>query len=189
MTAAALTLLWRAHQARRENRLGDARQDLLEAVAVCRREGASADLAFALARLGQIERDVRNFDAARAHYEEAAGIHRDRGDALSLAHAIRHVGDIYQDAGQWELAEPCYAEALALYRSSRRTRRGDLANAVRSMAIQKEHSGELEHARRLWKEARDLYASLDTPLRRIFTRRPNPGVIESSEHLTRLAPR
>lgn len=189
MTSAALTLLWRAHQARRENRLGDARRDLVEAVSICRREQEAADLAFALARLGQIERDLRDYDAARAHYQEAAGIHRDRDDALNLAHAIRHVGDIYQDAGQWELAAPCYDEALALYRGSRRTRRGDLANAVRSMAIQKEHTGDLEDARRLWHEARDLYASLDTPLRRIFMRRPNPGVIESSEHLTRLARR
>jgi tetratricopeptide (TPR) repeat protein len=187
MTAAALNLLWRAHHARRENRLRDAKRDLLEAVSICRREEAATDLAFALARLGQVERDLGDYDNARARYQEAAGIHRDRDDALNLAHTIRHVGDIYQDAGQWEQAEPFYDEALALYRSSRRTRRGDLANAVRRMAIQKEHAGDLEHARRLWNEARDLYASLDTPLRRIFMRRPNPGVIESSEHLTRLA--
>jgi tetratricopeptide (TPR) repeat protein len=186
MTAAALALLWRAHQARRENRPADARRDLLDAVAICRREQAPADLAFALARLGQTERDLGMFDAARARYEEAAAIHRERRDALSLAHAIRQVGDIHQDAGQWELAEPYYAEALVLYRSSRQTRRGDLANAVRSMAIQKEQTGDVEHACRLWREARDLYASLDTPLRRIFLRRPNPGVVESSEHLMRL---
>jgi tetratricopeptide (TPR) repeat protein len=189
MTAAALTLLWRAHQARRENRLADAQRDLAEAVTICRRQDEAADLAFALQRLGQVERDLRHLDAARAHYEEAAAIHRRRGSVLGLAHAVRHIGDIHQDAGRWDLAEPCYDEALALYRSSRSARRGDLANAVRSMAIQKEHSGDLDHARRLWKEARDLYASLDGPLRRIFLRRPNPGVIESSEHLTRLTNR
>jgi tetratricopeptide (TPR) repeat protein len=189
MTAAALSLLWRAHQARHENRPADARRDLVEAVAICRREQVQSDLAFALKRLGQIERDEGSLDAALARYEEAAAIHRDRGDALSLAHAMRHVGDIHQDAGRWDLAEPCYDEALALYRSARGTRRGDLANAVRSLAIQKERTGDLEQARRLWKEARDLYASLDGPLRRIFLRRPNPGVLESAEHLTRLGRR
>lgn len=187
MRAAALTLLWRAHQARRDNRQGDARLDLVEAVAICRRSEGPADLAFALQRLGQIERDLQNLDAARAHYEEAAAIHRQRGNRLGVAHAVRHIGDIHQDAGRWDLAEPCYDEAIALYRSSRSTKRGDLANAVRSLAMQKEHAGDIDHARRLWKEARDLYASLDGPLRRIFLRRPNPGVVESSEHLTRLA--
>ena len=62
-----------------------------------------------------------------------------------------------------------------------------MANAVRSLAIQKERAGDIERARVLWKEARDLYASLDGMLRRIFLRRPNSGVIESLEHLTRLA--
>ena len=187
MTAAALNLLWHAGQARRENRLADARRDLLRAVDICRQAAVPGDLAFALKRLGQIERDLQNLDVARSYYEEAAAIYRQRGDALSLAHTVRHVGDIHQDAGRWDLAEPCYDEALRLYRSSKGTRRSDLANAVRSMAIQKEHTGDIERARLLWKEARDLYASLDGPLRRIFLRRPNPGVIESSEHLTRLA--
>jgi tetratricopeptide (TPR) repeat protein len=187
MTSAALNLLWHAGQARRENRLAEARRDLMGAVDICRRAAVPADIAFALNRLGQIERDLQNLDVARAHYEEAAAIYRQRGDTLALAHTIRHVGDIHQDAGRWELAEPCYDEALMLYRSCRGTRRSDLANAIRSMAIQKEHTGDIERARLLWKEARDLYASLDGLLRRIFLRRPNPGVIESSEHLTRLA--
>ena len=186
MKAAALTLLWRAHQARLANRLADARRDLTAVVAICRREDDPADLAFALKRLGQIARDLGDLDPARAHYEEAAGIYRSAGDPLSLAHTVRHVGDIHQDAGRPDLAAPCYEEALRLLRSSR-ARRGDLANAIRSLAIHKEQAGETEPARRLWTEARDLYASLDNPLRRLFRRRPNPGVLESSEHLARLS--
>jgi tetratricopeptide (TPR) repeat protein len=187
MTAAALNLLWRAHQARRENRLADARRDLTDAVEICRRHDARADLAFVLKRLGQIERDHQNLDAARLHYEEAAVIQRERGDTVGLAHTVRHLGDIHHDAGRGELAEPCYEEALRLYRGSKGVRRGDLANAVRSMALHKEHSGDLERARLLWSEARDLYASLDGLFSRLFLRRRNPGVLESSEHLTRLA--
>lgn len=187
--AAALNLLWRAGQLRRENRLIEARGDLAEAVDVCRRASIPTDLAFALTRLGQIERDLQNLDAAQRLYEEAAGIFRHEGHTLRLAHAIRHVGDIHQDAGRGHLAGPCYDEALALYRGSKATRRGDLANAVRSMAIHKEQAGEIERARVLWKEARELYASLDNPLRRLFRRSPNPGVIESAERLARLSGR
>src|SRR5918993_1105234 len=105
MTAAALNLLWHANQARREHRLPEARHALVEAVAVCRRHGVAGDLAFALKRLGQIERDLRNFDAALSHYQEAAVIYREHNDTLNLAHNIRHIGDIQQDAGRWPLAE------------------------------------------------------------------------------------
>jgi tetratricopeptide (TPR) repeat protein len=188
MKAAALNLLHRAHLARLENRLDQARTDLVAALDICRQAGVKADTAFALKRLGQIERDRQNREAALRHYEEAAAIYRERGDALNLAHTIRHVGDLHQDAGRAVLAAPCYEEAVDLYRRLRnQARRGDVANAIRSMALHKEQAGEIERARLLWIEARDLYASLDNPLRRIFRRRPNPGVVESSQHLARLA--
>jgi tetratricopeptide (TPR) repeat protein len=189
MTAAALNLLWRARQARHDSRLLDARRDLVQAVEICRAAGMNRDFAFAIKRLGQIERDLRDLDAARACYEEAAGIYREQGDALNLAHTIRHLGDVHQDAGRTAAAAACYEEALMLYRNARGARRNDVANALRSMAIHTEEAGDVERARRLWTEARDLYASLDGPLRRIFLRRQNPGVRESVEHLARLAAR
>jgi tetratricopeptide (TPR) repeat protein len=189
MKAAALNLLWSAHRARLDNHLAEAHRDLTTAVDLCRTAGDQADLSFALKRLGQVERDLGHLDAALAHYEEAAAIHRARGDAVNLAHTIRHLGDIQQDAGRPARAAVCFEEALQLYRSTRSIRRGDLANAVRSLAIHQERAGETERARRLWAEARELYASLDGPLRRLFRRGPNPGVLESSEHLARLAQR
>jgi tetratricopeptide (TPR) repeat protein len=188
MRAAALNLLHRAHRARLENRMDDARRDLVRAVDICRAESDKADLAFALKRFGQIEQDRQDLEAALRLYEEAAEIYRQQDDTLSLAHTVRHIGDMHQDAGRGDLAAPCYEEALDLYRRLRRQAgRGDVANAVRSMAIHKEQAGEMERARILWAEARDLYASLDNPLRRIFRRQPNPGVVESTQHLARLA--
>jgi tetratricopeptide (TPR) repeat protein len=113
-------------------------------VEICRQAGVNADLAFALKRLGQIERDRQDRDAALRLYQEAADIYRERGDALNLAHTVRHIGDIHQDAGSALLAAPYYEEAVDLYRRLRRqARRGDL--------------------------------------------RPNPGFVESSQHLARLA--
>lgn len=154
-------LLALALQSRRENRLADARRYLIEAVNRCREGEARTDLAKALTRLGQIERDVHHSDAALRSYEEAAAIYRAEGDALRLAHTVRHVGDIQQDDGHPELAEPCYREALAIYRSHAKTPPLDLANAIRGLAILKGEAGEAAEARLLWEEARDLYTAVN----------------------------
>jgi tetratricopeptide (TPR) repeat protein len=169
-------LLALALQARRENRLADARQYLVETVSRRRNVGATAELAEALTRLGQIERDMGHNDAALRSYEEAAAIYRARGDALRLAHTVRHVGDIQRNEGNLELAEPCYQEALRIYRSNEKTPPLDLANAIRGFALLKGEAGDAQEARWLWEEAMGLYASLDV----------KAGVDESVRRLARL---
>jgi tetratricopeptide (TPR) repeat protein len=171
-----LELMERAARARRENRLVHARRDLVGAVALCREAGARRHLVDALKRLGQVERDLTKAEAARAAYEEAVGLCRGEDDALLLAHTVRHLGDVHQDAGRPDLAEPCYCEALALYRGHEETRPLDLANAIRSLAMLKERSGELGEAVVLWKEAHDLYTSA----------RVEEGAAECSAHVARL---
>jgi tetratricopeptide (TPR) repeat protein len=166
----------RADQARRERRLADAHRDFVEAVALCRHKGMQLELLRALKGLGQIERDLGRAEAARPLYEEAVAICRRTDDTLALAHTIRHLGDIHRDTGRPDLAEPCYDEALALYRSSERTSPLDLANAIRPLAILKEGAGEIEEARLLWQEARDLYAAV----------KAEEGVRECSARLERL---
>jgi tetratricopeptide (TPR) repeat protein len=168
MSDKAIRLITDAERARREHRLADAHGDLVEAIALCRDAGMKRELVQALKALGQIERDLGRGDAARPLYDEAVAICREEGDTLTLAHTIRHLGDIHQDAGRVELAEPCYIEALAPL---------DLANAIRPLAILKDEAGDLEDARRLWEEARDLYAAVDVP----------EGVAESSARLARLS--
>jgi tetratricopeptide (TPR) repeat protein len=177
MSHKAIRLITDAERARREHRLADAHGDLVEAIALCRDAGMKRELVQALKALGQIERDLGRGDAARPLYDEAVAICREEGDTLTLAHTIRHLGDIHQDAGRMELAEPCYLEALALYRSHEHTRSLDLANAIRPLAILKDEAGDLEDARRLWEEARDLYAAVGV----------QEGVAESSARLARLS--
>ena len=75
-----------------------------------------------------------------------------------------------------DLAESCYHEALALYRRDEQTSPIDLANAIRPLAILKDDAGEKEEAKQLWKEARDLYATVNV----------QEGVAESSARLARL---
>lgn len=143
MEDAAGKLMQEASRARREDRLSDARRNWAEAAALCREGGQKRELVQALKGLGQL-------------YEEAVALCRRAGDPHGLAHTVRHLGDIHQDAGRVALAEPCYHEALTLYRSQERVFPLDLANALRPLAILKESQGQVEEARRLWEEARDL---------------------------------
>jgi tetratricopeptide (TPR) repeat protein len=153
-------LLEQALLARRENRLADAKRDLVEAVALCREGGERGELARALADLGQIERDLHHNDAALQHYEEAVAFYRAEGNPLRLAHTIRHVADIQRHEGNHRLAEGCYDEALRIYREQPKTPPLDLANALRGSALLKEAIGELEEARAQWQEAGQLYADV-----------------------------
>ena len=68
-------LLRQALQARKENRLKDAKTALDHAVQLCREDNACVELAAALTRLGQIERDLNSKNVALAHYKEAVGIY------------------------------------------------------------------------------------------------------------------
>jgi hypothetical protein len=76
-----------------------------------------------------------------------------------------------------EQAEVCYDEALLFYRGHDRTDPLDLANAIRPLAILKEATGDVEDAKRLWAEARDLYEAVDV----------RAGVAECVSRLDRLA--
>ncbi|MBC8167429.1 MAG: tetratricopeptide repeat protein [Bryobacteraceae bacterium] len=168
-------LLTLAALGRRENRLDDARGYLLEAVKISRRDEL-ADLARSLTGLGQIERDRLRMDLARQHYEEATAIYRAEGDALRLAHTIRHLGDIHLDEQRPALAEPCYVEALSIYRNHEDSAPLDLANAIRGFALLKQNVGEIEDAKSLWEEARDLYSAVHV----------DAGVRESTRRLALL---
>jgi tetratricopeptide (TPR) repeat protein len=177
MPEALEKLLAQAYQARREHRLADAKPAAAEAVGLARKGNSRVDLARALCALGQIERDLKNTEIARKHYEEAAAIYRAQGDALRLAHSVRHVGDIYLDEGQLTLAEPCYVEALSIYRGNPGTGPLDLANTVRGFAVLNQELGLREEARRLWEEARELYSSVNVVA----------GVKESDRRIAQLA--
>jgi tetratricopeptide (TPR) repeat protein len=168
-------LMDQAWQARKEHRLADVHRDLTEATTLCRQSGTRLELVRALKALGQIERDLGRGDAALPLYEEAVVLCREEGDPLLLAHTIRHVGDIHRGAGRLALAEPCYNEALALYRSHKPSPL-DFANAIRPLAILKDAVGDVEAARGLWEEARDLYEVAKVP----------QGVAECSARLARL---
>jgi len=98
-------------------------------------------------------------------------------DPLRLAHRVRHLGDAYYYGGRAASAESCYLEALSIYRRHERTRPLDLANAIRSFAVLKHEIGASEQATDLWKEAHDLYVTLNA----------TAGIAESAARLGLLA--
>ncbi|HZS29419.1 MAG TPA: tetratricopeptide repeat protein [Candidatus Angelobacter sp.] len=185
MADAIDTLLSRARGARFENP-NDAKQDLVEAVALARTSKDPLQLAQTLTALGQIERDLHRPDEALHHYEEAAAVYRSADHRLAdyraadvplkLAHTVRHIGDIHRHEGRMESAGACYQEALAIYRAHPKTPPLDLANALRGFALLKEAVGDTQTAKSLWEEAGKLYASVNV----------EAGVAESKRRLAQL---
>ncbi len=148
-----------AKRARREGRPEDARRAYAEAIDACRGPAHRRLLLEALKGLARIERDLGRPAGALALYEEAVTVARQADDAVALAHTVRHLGDVHRETGRHDLAEPCYREALAIYRRHPETAPLELANAIRPLAIVEETAGRSADARRLWHEARDLYAA------------------------------
>lgn len=155
---------------------GEAQRLYGEAVERSRQHGSRRKLIQALKGLGQIARDMRMNDSALRLYDEATTLCRAENDALLLAHTVRHLGDIHCDMDRDDLAQPCYEEALAIYRAQAGTSVLELANAVRPYALLKENAGAHAEAKRLWAEARDLYAAAKVP----------EGVKECSRHVSLL---
>lgn len=146
-----------AWQARREGRHGDAERELLQAIAVARRDGLWVELIRALKALAHVVRDLDQDGRALPLYEEAVALTWEHGDALLLAHTVRHLGDLHREAGRLADAERCYLEALALYRAAPAPPALDFANALRPLALLKHAQGDVEAARQLSSEARRLY--------------------------------
>jgi tetratricopeptide (TPR) repeat protein len=166
-------LLAQGRQARRDNRLADARAHYAQAAEVCREAKNAALLAQALTGLGQIERDLNNHDSALKLYSEASALYRKLDSPLALAHTIRHVADILRNQKKLKEAEPCYSEALAIYRSHIETPPLDLANAIRGYALLKDSMGDADEAMHLWSEAKNLYEEAGV----------QAGVAESESHI------
>lgn len=164
----------RGYQARKENRLADARAIFLKAVRSAAEEGDRPDLAEALCGLGQAEHGIGNLEAARHHYQSAAVLYREIGSPASLAHALRHEADILREMCRPAEAEPLYLEAEGIYRQAGQAAGLDLANTLRGLALVYESSGRADASRPLFEQARALYAKCNV----------RAGVAECEEKLS-----
>ncbi len=164
------------YQARKENRLADARAIFLKAVRSASEEGDRPDLAEALCGLGQAERGIGNLQAARHHYASAAVLYRQIGPLERLAYALRHEADILREASLPAEAEPLYLEAEEIYRQHGKDAELDLANTLRGLALADESIGKVEASKSLFEQARVLYAKCNV----------EAGVAECNEKLSQL---
>ena len=120
----------------------------------------AVETAKALRRRGEDERHLPDGDGGRGSYEQAVAILREADEPLLLAHTIRHLGDLHRHAQRLELAASCYDEALALYHGHPDAPPLDVANALRSMALLKEVTGDTAGALALWQQAHNIYVAL-----------------------------
>ena len=127
-----------------------------------------------LRRHAQEARDAGRIDEAVERQQEAVALLREDDDPARLAHAIRHVADILREAGDAAGASAPTAEMLALYRGLEDAPLLDLANAIRSAALQAEAAGQPDAA--LWREARDHYEACGI----------GPGVAEAERRIAAL---
>ncbi|HEX6095868.1 MAG TPA: tetratricopeptide repeat protein [Thermoanaerobaculia bacterium] len=117
------------------------------------------------------------FEAAEDLLRQAVAILRPEGESLALAHTIRHLADLYRHLGNADEAARCGTEGLEIYRRFADAAPPlDLANAVRSMALISEMTGNRDDARALWEEAKTLYGRCGV----------SSGVSESETRLTSL---
>jgi tetratricopeptide (TPR) repeat protein len=153
-------LLEQARKARREGRASYARNLLRKAWKESRGTQDQSLHAELNIWLGQVERDLRNLEAAERHYRTAAEILRALENPQKLAHTVRHLADILRVKGKLTEALPLYTETLDIYRGAGGTPPLDLANAVRGFALLKAELGEQREAISLWQEAKDLYTQV-----------------------------
>ena len=144
-------------QAVQDQKPEEARRLLLEATSDARESGDTLQTVRALRALAQIEEHLGNHASVLRLYEEAVVAARELDDKKLVAHTVRHLADILRRAGDYETARPYYEEALALYRLDAATPPGELANALRPMALLMEAVGDMEAARADWRAAREFY--------------------------------
>ncbi len=158
------SLIAAGYQARRENRLSEAKTAFTQAVHHYRdTDPENPQLAEALRGLGQIERDLGDIPAALQHHREAADLYRTLQQPLAVAHTIRHIADIQRENGDLTPAAAAhYDEALLIYRDHPETKPLDMANTLRGYALFKAATAHPEAAIASWHEARTFYEQAAT---------------------------
>ncbi len=151
-------LIARGYAARAEKDAAESRAAFFEAVREASLEADRPALAEALCGLAQAERDIGALGAASHQYANATVLYREIGPPAKLAYALRHEADVLREMCRPAEAEPLYREAEAIYRQRGGQAVLDLANTLRGLALVNEITGNMDQAKKLWNEARKLYA-------------------------------
>ena len=107
----------------------------------------------------QILRDEDRIEEAKKTLDEAASILLPITSAQRRAHIIRHQADIAAEMGLLSESFVHYEAALSIYRRDSLTNPMDLANTLRGFALLKERWKEVQEAKKMWREAKEIYSS------------------------------
>ena len=137
-----------------------------ELIALLAPAGASAKLAEAYLRQGDVYTLLKRFDAANRALETALRITRERGDAAGERNALRSIGLLRWHEGNnaEALAITEYALAIDRERQDEHAVAGDLAN----LGIILKDMGEYDRARQCLEDALQLQVVSDDPFKQSF---------------------
>jgi CHAT domain-containing protein/tetratricopeptide (TPR) repeat protein len=110
----AFVLANRGEALRRQGRLGDAEQALLEAVARLEREAPAVEQRRALALLAGIYRDRRQDDQSQSFYDRALALYAQANDGRGEAAVRTGLGHLWMRQGRCDDAVPQYTRAIEL---------------------------------------------------------------------------
>ena len=157
----AIKLTERIWRARGESRYTDGHRDIIKVILLLCQAGAHEDLVTAIERLGHLEMDLDRWDEARGVYEEGIRICRNAGDSFGMAHKIQHLGMVHRHAGREDEAWACFQEALSLYRGRKQPPKLNYANAIMAVVQLKEELDQVDQAKELLTEARELNQAMN----------------------------
>ncbi len=108
----------------------------------------------------QFESDHDNYSKAIEFCKKSLS-HYERANNLdSIAHSTRHLADLQCNLEKYAESEQNYRKAIDIYRNNPETHIGNLANALRGFGLLLEKNKKLAEAIDVWKETKELYASL-----------------------------
>ena len=142
-----------------EQIVAEVKSKLNTAITLFREREEHSSVVRTLGKLAHVERDMGEYFSACSISETAVSLARTLDNPALLAHSVRHLGEINWKLGNQSEALRCFSESISSYRQITNPPPLDLANALTRLASITELN-DREEAAILWKEARDLYASL-----------------------------
>jgi predicted ATPase len=104
-----------------------------------------------LANVGNAQRALRQFDAARATYLESLDLFKQIGDGVNHAWSLSHLGDLARDSGDAEQARERYRESARSFADLRHKR--GLASVLTDLGELETQAGNVLEARTCLEEA------------------------------------
>lgn len=138
-----------------------AREHLETALAHCRACGDRGGEGSALGTLGALYRHTRQYAEAIDHLHRALAFSRETGEHALETETLNTLGETLADMGQYVAALDRHRAALA--RGERSGDRYEQARALDGMARAHHATGERASARRLWRQALEIYLRLGVP--------------------------